>query len=305
MIDLETNRMHLQKIKRADVDWVRMDVFEPIEECASLFRVAHELDIKVIAIVKSKTLLKGLGLGTRMYLRSSKWGSKWKRRMVEVASKLEPYVEIWQIDNELNHFWHNFIPSMNSELATDIVDLGADAVREVDPEAKLAANLFYRVGLPIPGLSIIRYEPFILRYKERLRDKIDILGLDIYRPTWHRGTPADYPNDLEHFHDLWEGDVMILETGYCTGLFRGSEADQADHVREVFRHLEDYVLNVPWFAGIVWYVFKSSHSGLPCENFFGLHKHEGFEEKPAWGEFVDQVRQCGESGKILSITYQG
>lgn len=297
--------MHLQKIKRAGVDWARMDVFEPMGECVSLFKEAHDQDIKVIAIIKSKTMLKGLGLGTRMFLQSSNWGAKWKRRMVEVASALEPYVEIWQIGNELNHFWHNTIPSMNSELSADIVDVGAEAVREIDPDAKLAANLFYRVGLPIPGLSIIRYEPFILRYKERLRDKIDILGLDIYRPTWHRGTPADYPNDLDYYHDLWEGDVMILETGYCTGLFGGSEADQADHVKLVFQHLEDYISNVPWFVGIVWYVFKSSHSGLPCENFFGLHKHEGFEEKPAWGVFVDMVRRYSGYGKILGITYQG
>ena len=294
-------------MKNAGVDWVRMDVKKPLENCVDIFKESFKLDLKVIAVIKSKTMLKGLGLDTERYLQGSDWERKWGKSVEQAASALAPYVEIWQIDNELNHPWHNPIPSINTRLATDIVELGVDALRSVSTEAKTAVNLFYKVKGPLPILDIgvIHDEPFILEYKKNLKDKIDIMGLDIYRGTWHLGTPTNYPNDLKRYHELWEGDVMIMETGFCTGILGRNKAHQANHVKQVFNSIDDYIKNIPWFAGIVWYVYKSSHSGIPCENFFGLHKNDGFEEKQAWKEFEDCIKQYRQFGKILGLTYHG
>jgi hypothetical protein len=299
--------MHLQKMKNAGVNWVRMDVKRPIENSIDLFKEAHGMDLKVIGVIKSKTMLKGLGGDTEKYLPGSDWGRKWKKSVEQAVSTLEPHVEIWQIDNELNHPWHNPIPSINAQLAGDIVGLGANVIKSVSPRAKTAVNLFYEVKGPLPILDVgvINDEPFILKYKEHKKNNIDILGLDIYRGTWHPGSPENYKDDLKRYHELWGGEVMITETGFCTGILRRSEGDQANYVKQTFNYLDDFIKKVPWFAGMVWYVYKSSHAGIPCENSFGLHKNDGFEEKQAWKEFECCMKQYNQFGKILGITYHG
>jgi hypothetical protein len=304
-MDIKTNKMHLQKMKNAGINWVRMDVTQPLDNSQKAFKEAHDLGLKVIGVVTSKRMLRGLGFGTKNYLPGSNWGSKWKKSVEEVANLFDPYIEIWQIDNELNHPWHNLVPSMNTQLALDIIESGADAIRKINSEAELAINLFYELKGPfhLPGIPIIRDNSFILRFKDRLENKIDILALDIYRGTWHVGGPESYSEDVMRYRKLWGGDVMIMETGFCTGLFGRSEADQANYVRQVFERLDNYICKVPWFRGIVWYVFRSSHAGIPCENYFGLHRDDGFTEKTAWREFTEKVKKYNQYGKILGITY--
>ena len=294
-------------MKNSGINWVRMDVKKPIEHSDILFREAYKQGINVIAVVSSKRIFKGFGFKDANYLPGSGWKRKWRKNVEEVVSKLGPHVKIWQIENELNHPWHNLLPSLNTKLAVEILEIGADAVKSIDPDAKVTTNLFYNLGgiLPFFGINLIRDKPFILRYRQRLENKIDILGMDIYRGTWHGGSPARYPNDLKYYHELWGWDVMITETGYCTGIFGRSEADQANYVKQVFQSLDNYIKKVPWFLGIIWYVYKSSHSGIPCEKYFGLHKADGLTEKPAWREFTDQVNLYNKYNKILGVTYHG
>lgn len=292
-------------MKNAGVKWVRMDVKKPIESSLNPFTEANKLGLKVIAVIKSKTMLRGLGHGADNYLPGSDWGGKWRESVKEAIINLGPFVDIWQIDNELNHPWHNPIPSCNIQLAVDIVKGGADAVKNMIPEAKVAVNLFFNVGGPVPisNIDIIRDEPFIIKFKEELKEKIDILGMDIYKGTWHKGSPVNYPDDLNRYHELWEGDIIITETGFCTGILGRSEVHQAHHVKEAFQSLDDNIRNIPWFRGIMWYEYDSKHSGFPCENSFGLHKENGFEEKPAWEEFVKMMIKYKRCDKILGITY--
>lgn len=305
-MDIKINKMHLQKMKNQGVNWVRLDVTKPIEYSLKLFKDAHDLGLKVIGVVTSKRMLRDLSFGKKNYFPGSSWGKEWKKFVEETAYLFDPYVEIWQIDNELNHPWHNFLPSMNTKLALDIIESGVDAVKKTNSEAKLAVNLFHELKGPFqaPGICFIRDKPFILGFKERLDGRIDILGMDIYRGTWHLGNPAQYPEDLKRYHDLWKGDVMIMETGFCTGIFGRSEGDSANYIAQVFKSLDNHLKNAPWFKGIVWYVFRSSDSGIPCENFFGLHRHDGFAEKPAWIEFIEKVNQYNKYDKVLGVTYQ-
>ncbi|UCF07163.1 MAG: hypothetical protein JSW28_05770 [Thermoplasmata archaeon] len=301
----ENDKRNLERIREAGVTWVRLDVKEPMQSTVDVFKEAHRLDLKVIAVVLSKKMLRGLGFPAGHYLPGSDWKRKWKERVSEAAGELGPYVDIWQVDNELNHPWHNLLPSMNLKLAVEIVDAGAEAIRERCPHAETAANVFFERKVPFSccGIDIFRDERFILSYKEKLRDAIDILGMDIYRSTWHGKTPQNYPSDLERYHGLWGGDVMIMETGFCTGFLGGSEADQASYVHQVFDSLDHHIRHVPWFRGAVWYKFKSKDAGLPCEGFFGLRRGDGSEEKEAWGKFVERIGQYNRYNKILGIMY--
>jgi hypothetical protein len=298
----DTNKRHLHRIRDAGIPWVRMDVKKPVAECEYLFREAHDLGLDIIAPMTSKRMLKGHGFGTEHYFPGSGLGRKWKNHIEEAVRILHPYVKIWQIDNELNHPLHNPVPSINMQLRVDIVRGGIDVVKNIDSSAKIAVNLFHELRGPL-GFPYVRDKAFIRKLLQEIGNSIDILGIDIYRDSWHLGTPAQYPDDLERIHSLWHGDVMIMETGFCTGLFGGSENDQACHVRSVFRRLDNHIRNVPWFSGIMWYEYASRHAKIPCENYFGLHKYNGFDAKPAWTAFVKEVNRYRTTGKILGITY--
>jgi hypothetical protein len=295
---------HFQKIKDSGINWVRMDVKKPISRSESVFREAHTKGLRIIAIIKSRDMLKGLGFGNENYLPKSRWMDKWKLSIQRAQNELGQYVKIWQIDNELNHPWHNPIPSINYDLALDIVKEGAIGIKNNNSQAKVAVNFFYKTKslLKIPVLSYPGDHSLIINFKEQLQDKIDILGMDIYRGVWHLGKPADYPDDLRYFRKLWRGDIMIMETGYCTGITR-SEAQQAQYVKNVFESLDGHMKDVSWFNGIMWYEYHSKHSGLPCEEYFGLHKKDGQTEKLAWKEFVRYAEKYAKYNKIIGLTY--
>jgi hypothetical protein len=293
---------HLKKIKDANIKWVRMDVKASVGSSEAVFRKAHEMGLKIIGVITTKNMFKYQDLAKKTFFPGSNWSLIWKEQVKEPVMVLGPYVDIWQIENELNHPWHNFLPSVNRKLALDIVKIGAETVKENDPNTKVATNLFYRKELLLPGLYYPRNKPFIKKLKDNLQDKIDILGMDIFRGSWHRGSPDIYPHDLKFFHDLWDGDIMIMETGYCTGKTH-INSNQAEYVENVFRSLDHPFKNVPWFRGIMWYEYHSSHSKIPCENFFGLHYGDGVSEKPAWGEFVKNIERYKKYNKILGITY--
>jgi hypothetical protein len=298
----EINKRHLRRIRDAGIPWIRIDVKKPVEDCEYLFREAHDLGLGIIAPITSKRMLKGHGFGTAHYFPGSGWERKWKSHIEKAVRALHPYVKIWQIDNELNHPLHNSVPFFNVQLAQDIIKVGIDAVKYIDSVARIAVNLFHELRGPL-GFPYIRDEALIRKFRREMGNSIDILGIDIYRDSWHLGTPAQYPHDLERIHSLWPGDVMIMETGSCTGLFGGSESDQAHYVRHLFQNLDKYIKDVPWFSGIMWYEYASRHAKIPCENYFGLHKFDGFDAKPAWTAFVDEVNRFSDSGRILGITY--
>jgi hypothetical protein len=295
-------RVHLKKIKDAKIEWIRMDVKTQSSHSETVFRKAHDLGLKVIGVITIKRMLRNQGWAKKRYFPGSSWGKIWKAQVQKAVKILGPFVDIWQIDNELNHPWHNFLPSINKRLAVDIVKTGAETVKAFDSQAQVAVNLFYRKELPIPRFYYPRNKPLIFKYRDKIQDNIDILGMDIFRGSWHRGTPDIYPQDLEFYRDLWKGDIMIMETGYCTSAKR-TEADQVEHVKMVFQSLDPYIKNVPWFKGLIWYEYHSSHSKIPCESFFGLHKKDGVKEKLAWGEFVKCVEKYRSYNKIFGVAY--
>jgi arabinogalactan endo-1,4-beta-galactosidase len=251
----------------------------------------------------SKDMLSGLGFGTKNYFPGSGWNDKWRANVSSAVRKLGEYVSIWQIDNELNHPGHNFLPWLNKGLSVNIVEEGIHAVREFDSESKIVMNLFYRRGTIIPGLYFPNDTGFITKFKERFSDDINILGLDIYRGTWHKGTPALYKDDITRYHNIWGGDIMIMETGYCLDSFGHTPEGQGQYVHEVFDAIKNHCNGSPWFKGMFWYEFDSKHSGLPCEEYFGLHIRDGQYEHPAWEIFGEKVSEFKKFNKIFGITY--
>jgi hypothetical protein len=290
-------------MRNSGIEWVRMGVKRTVFQCEPVFRKAHDLDMKVIAVVTSKNLLGDLGFGRKHYLPGSGWDEKWKERFHSLVEGLNQYVDIWQIDNELNHPWHNPFPWLNKALAFDIVKGGIDAVKDHDSDAKVAVNLFFRRKTKIPGIGFPNDRSLIMKLKNGLGDEIDILGMDIYRETWHKGSPWDYPDDLDKYHEIWGKDIMIMETGYCTGSFGHTNESQANHVNEVFKSLDNHIRNSDWFLGLIWYEYVSRHEGIPCENFFGLHNVDGITEKPAWEKFKENVEHYKHYNKVFGTTY--
>jgi hypothetical protein len=290
-------------MRESGIEWVRMGVKRSVSECEPVFRKAHDLDMKVIAVVTSKNLLATLGFGAKKYFPGSGWDETWKERFYSLVEGLNQYVNIWQIDNELNHPWHNPLPWLNKGLALDIVKDGIDAVKEYNSDAKVAVNLFFKRKTLVPGIYFPNDRSLILKLKDRLGDKIDILGMDIYRGTWHRGSPSDYPEDLNYYHDLWEKDIMIMETGYCTGSLGHTPETQASHVEKVFQSLNQHIRESHWFLGMIWYEYVSKHEGIPCEEFFGLHENDGTSAKPAWEKFTQMVDHYKQYNKIFGTTY--
>jgi len=290
-------------MRDSGIEWVRMGVKRSVSQCEPVFRKAHALDLKVIAVITSKNMLSGLDFKTKHYFPRSGWNEKWREAVQSIAKGLNQYVNIWQIDNELNHPWHNPLPWLNKGLALDIAEGGIEAVKGIDSEAKVSLNLFFKRKTLFPGINFPRDRPLILKLKERLGDKIDILGMDIYRGTWHKGSPSDYPEDINYYHDLWEKDIMIMETGYCTGSLGHTPETQASHVDEVFRCLDRNIRESDWFLGMIWYEYVSKHEGIPCEEFFGLHESDGTTSKPAWEKFKEKVDHYKQYNKIFGTTY--
>ncbi len=301
--ELSDYRDHLSRIQNAGIEWVRMDAKKPLARSKEVFSEARNLGLHVLCVITSKNMLSGSGFGTRNFFPGSGWDDKWKIKVRKAVEELGEYVDIWQMDNELNHPGHNFLPWLNKGLALDIVEVGIDAARDIDPHLKVAVNLFFRRGSIIPGLYLPNDGPLIKKYKERLGNKIDFLGMDIYRGTWHRGDPSSYHDDLSRYHDLWGGEIMIMETGYCLGALDHTPLGQEAHVEEVFDSIKNHCQNSSWFSGMFWYEYNSKHWGLPCEEFFGLHKGNGIIPKPAWERFFQKIMEFKQYNKILGITY--
>lgn len=301
---------HLKKIKDSGINWVRLEANPGnLQETVDLVQQAQGLGLNVIMIVRSLTFLRQHhpDLCPRDFLcYLPGWGKPWEDYVKDVVTRLKPYgVKVWQIDNELNHGIHNPLPSLNLPLRADIVRIGANAVKAVDPSATITVNLFHHSQITDTIGNIALYRA--LRDVDKV--PIDILGMDYYRGSWDEGTPFDYISDLSIHQALWGGDVMIMETGYCTSIAGFDNpigrAAQVGYVQTLFTALGPFIQSAPWFRGIMFYEYHSMNSGLPCENFFGLHEADGLTEKPAWAEFTKQVQQYNPSGKWLGIMYHG
>jgi hypothetical protein len=304
---------HLDRIQDAGIKWVRLEAAD-----AEAIEYASQKKLNVIAIVKSKTALKDAGVACQCYCPNCDWGDIWKEYIAERVRELGPFgVKIWQVDNELNHPLQNPLPAGNIELAMDIIKIGAETIRTLDPTAKIAVNLNY---CPIA----IDPAAFISKFKSLRDDEsvpLDILGMDYYKGGWGGvkgdwgdlcpGKPKDYPIDIDHHHELWLGDMMIMETGFCTApIGDTSEINttkecQRKFVNRVFYHMDEHIENCSWFKGIIWYEYHSKHDFEICEDYFGLHYIGGLEEdkKPAWDDFVSLIEEHNQFNKILGIQY--
>jgi hypothetical protein len=309
----KNHREHLKRIRRAGIKWVRLEAAD-----AEDIEYACHLGLNVIAIVKSQTALKDADAACKCYCPSCNWSGIWRGYVCERVRELGQFgVKLWQVDNELNHPIQNPIPSQDIGLALNIIKIGSETIRDLDPTAKIAANLNY---CPIA----IDPATFIAKLKSLRDDEsvpLDILGMDYYGGGWGvgggdsvdlcPGSPKDYARDIKGHHDLWHGDMMIMETGFCTSPITDSLDDhetnecQRRFVNSVFSTMGEYIKNCSWFKGIIWYEYHSKHDFEICEDYFGLHYIGGLkeDEKPAWHDFVKLTKEYNQFNKILGIQY--
>jgi hypothetical protein len=313
------HQQHLDRIQEAGIKWVRLEAAD-----AGAVEYACQIGLDVIAIVKSQTALKDAGEDCLCYCPSCDWGSIWKDYVADQARGLSPLgVKIWQVDNELNHPLQNPLPAGNIDLAMDIIRIGARTIKGIDPSAKIAVNLNYCPPQIDPSMP--EDNNFIKALKSLRDDEhvpLDILGMDYYKGGWGGsggddigdfcpGAAEDYPMDIKCHHDLWRGDVMIMETGFCTNPIGelldigATNGCQANFVNSVFSCMGDHIKNSQWFKGIIWYEYYSKHDIELCEEYFGLHYIGGLDgdKKPAWDDFVNLIGQYNKFNKILGIQY--
>ncbi len=280
-------------IKKSGIDYVRCwfpwNFFESdIEEgfqfpLDDFVRAMHEAGVGIVAVV---------GDGYRRFVpRGAKTSDidAYIKQLVksseEIVDHYKGRIDVWQIENEPNSWagqamvdWRSgaiwFAPSSREKI------LGALAavVRSESPRSKIIINIDY-LGLKVDWRMYERY--------------CDMIGLDLY-PSYinpYATAVAGIGNLAEQVGKETDMPIYIIETGYPTGprLLGFSSARQAEYVSSVCRQAS----SCEKLSGLGIYRFADSYwdSFPPQENHFGLLTVQG-EPKPAWNEYVRQIRRA-------------
>lgn len=290
----------LDKARASGVKFIRRDLVPRSQDggdSQNYVNAAKARGIQVIGIVKSNPFQPYVsfwylcGWWSWCYY---DWGVEWQEYMRTVINENKHWVKDWQIDNELNHPIHNFYTAANKQLRMDIVRMGVQAALQADPYLRTTmVNLYWYGDWFHDMLDITLYR--------NLRDsgvRLDMLGLDIYRATYSWGSPYQYDDDFQWAHSIWQGNMLMSETGFCTFGPRTNE-HQANYLVETYTTMNSFQARNPWYKGTL--IYESSDAGVPqwwetpiqmCEKTFGLLYTDEITEKPAWDTFADYNRYC-------------
>ncbi|MCL5067425.1 MAG: hypothetical protein M1368_03615 [Thaumarchaeota archaeon] len=201
----------------------------------------------------------------------------------QILNRYKGKVSAWQIENEpnwwLEHYathWRTGEIWLEPGVQETILSELSQAVRETDPGSTVIINL----EADHAKTSWEYYTKFC-----------DVLGLDFY-PNYSHSSPVDASKlaTAAQIKQIAGCPVFIAETGYPSGpLILGYDKEkQAEYVRqvcEVARSTEGINGLSMWrFSDTYWHSFPDQ------ENHFGLLEKNG-EPKPAWQEYVQQIRQ--------------
>lgn len=280
----------MDKAKAGGVQWLRRDLFKGDQGSKDFVSAAAARGISVMGIVKSDPFKPYVSYwypcGWKMCFYD--WGAEWKNYVKAVVNENKYWVKDWQCDNELNHAGHNSYTAVNKALRKDVIRICVQGVLEADPAARtVLVNLYYGDGFDNSG--------DITLYRD-LRNsgvRMDALAIDIYRATYSTGNPTQYGSDFTGAHNIWGGNMLMGETGFCTFSAR-SYADQSNYVVQTYSTLSPaFQAANPWFKGTLFYESSDAKSGtLNCEENFGLLKSDHATEKTAWATFVNYNKAC-------------
>lgn len=282
---------HGEALRNADIQLVRIDVDLPRRDDHRSFNRARSLadqGIQIMAIVKSQHLSPYRGA----------WGTDWDEYVGEVVERFDPYVDYWQIDNELNHPGHALHPSLRSSVRSEIVSRGCKVIRDAS-DAATVVNLVSFWGMDF----------LTVRYVDQLESlaqtgvQIDILGIDSYRRTYAPGGPHMYPQDLVKAKRRWSKEILMTETGFSAPLLLRTEEDQNQYFRSVFEalHNDGFREANPWFLGTLVYVYGCD-ANLPSPEYrFGMLRPDG-TPKPAWLTVAEEARRLRSDSLIFGVT---
>jgi hypothetical protein len=274
----------LIKIKEAGFSEIRFSfvwkVIEPLKESFDftyydkLVTKAKELGLKIVGI---------LGMGTTDML------PDWLINGVDdpnyinylaqyadsVTKRYSKQVDIWQIENELNHVdFYKWVGWRKGEWSTDkihkILSTLSSIARE-NTQSKIMINVI--VDNP-------NWKDFLNSIKDI---DYDIIGIDYY-PNYlddYFPNAGDPKKGLEIYNYIqevrnWNKEIVVAETGYSTYNSIHTYENQADFIKDV--------LVGALFGGsknVIFYQYKDYAKGNDIESNFGLIAFDG-SLKPAW-----------------------
>ncbi len=283
-------KTHGEILRDSGMRLVRLDVESPQRDGGHTYeraRTLSRLGLQVMGIVHSDWLAPYRG----------PWETRWREYIGGIVQEFGQTVDYWQVENELNHPYHSFHPSLRRELRRRLIAIGCGAVKEESPEAKTVVNMYSYLG----------FGPWRLGYLNQLVAlaesgiPIDVLGIDVYRGTYAPGGPSMYCDDLRRAERRWQRDIIVAETGFpAPWLWRPEEA-QSLYFRELFRSIHDdgFVAQSPWFLGTLLYVYGLDRPTASPEDHFGLMHPDG-RLKASWATVVDEARRL--RGSLERIT---
>ncbi|MFQ6012425.1 MAG: hypothetical protein ACE5LS_02110 [Thermoplasmata archaeon] len=278
---------HGDVLKRAGIQVIRLDVRLPSEDDGLSLKRVEELTrcgLKVMAIAKSDCFAP---------YRHATWEVGWREYVERLVRKFHPHVSFWQVENELNHPYHNRRASRRADVREKLLKEGCGAVKQANRQAETIVNLYWHLG---------REE--YLRQLTSLRNAgcpIDILGIDVYRGPWAFGDPSDYPDDIDRARLVWHGPILISETGYAAWRPWKTEAGQVRYFDRLFGAVHrGFLQSRPWFLGTIVYVYGCTRLSITPERRFGLLRRDG-TERPVWRKIVQEARHMANE-RLFGVT---
>jgi hypothetical protein len=238
-------------------------------------------DIEILAVLGngySRFLPEGLGLE-----HMQRYVDRLVPASAEIVRHYRGSIKMWQIENEPNWWkehlavsWRSGLIWLEPRVEEIMLRSLRDVVREENPEAKIIINV-----------EADRQKANWKLYS----DYCDVLGLDFY-PAYsqpHR-TSANALNLAMEVKAETGKPVIISETGYPSGphLLGYNEERQKEYIRSACQvsYACDAINSL-----CIWRLSDTNWRSFPVqENHFGLFTKTR-DPKPAWHEFVDQIKQ--------------
>lgn len=293
-VDLEKIKSNGFKVIRFPFIWEKIEPYEGVFDFSyydALLQEALRLELKIIGILGFATTdflpswLKD-GIDDPSYL------DKLARYSRAVLERYAGKVEIWQIENELNHIdaykWVGWrTGNWSEDQIISVLNLLSKQVRQYTRD-KIMINVI--VDNP-NWLWFLKKVQFI---------EHDIIGLDYY-PNYLDDFKEDAGNPskgFEIYNYIKEAkklgkEVIVAETGYSTYNALHSYENQKRFVEEI--------LKGALLAGVkkvVFYHYKDTIKGEHIEENFGLIAYDG-SEKPAW----KRIKELSQGFKLKIQTF--
>lgn len=278
-IDVRDSRTPLRLVDEAiavNAKLIRFDILwrdiEPVEGAIDYVNLYRYREIVEYIVRRGLKPIAVIGTGyPRWFLEIAKLRKGSGERIIDkvyeysytVAKFLKPYVEIYQLGNELNHPLNPLPRSLRIEFL-EALGIGVSSA---------VSNCLRIVNIIV---DIVEWKNYLRRVLNTVGSIIDIVGVDRYPRTW---SFIDYSNwdILRHVYKEVKRSgktLAITEVGFATKLkFLGKailrrEVEQVKFINSVFRALARISLEIP-ITFVIWYMLWDENPEV-CEPIEGI-----------------------------------